>query len=204
MADTSSSRPARRRFAPHVRASLALGSIAVASLGLTACDSPPPSPPQLQDARFTTVSECVNAGFPDRLCEAGYSAAWQNYQETAPKFTTNQSCEEEWGAGKCVTLTPEPAQVASASSGSVFVPMLAGFMVSQALQQRYREGGGAIYGGGVGYGAPIYRDRSGTPVQIDPPSTADTKAIPRPVNMNTTSVARSGFGGSSSGRSSGG
>ena len=125
MADTSSSRPARRRFAPHVRASLALGSIAVASLGLTACDSPPPSPPQLQDARFTTVSECVNAGFPDRLCEAGYSAAWQNYQETAPKFTTNQSCEEEWGTGKCVTLTPEPAQVASASSGSVFVPMLA-------------------------------------------------------------------------------
>ena len=202
MADTSFSRPARRRFAPHVRASLAWGSIAVASLGLTACDSP--SPPQLQDARFTKVSECVNAGYPDRVCEAGFSAAWQNYQETAPRFTTNQRCEEEWGAGQCVTLTSAPDQVASASSGSVFVPMMAGFMVSQALQQRYREGGGAIYGGGLGYGAPIYRDRSGTPVQIDPPSTPDTKAIPRPVNMNTTSVARSGFGGSSSGRSFGG
>mgnify|MGYP007092120077 CR=1 FL=1 len=61
----------------------------------------------------------------------------------------------------------------------------------------------ATYYGG-GYGSPIYRNRKGATVQLDTPSAPNAKAIARPVNVNTVTVARSGFGGSGRSRGFGG
>ena len=200
MADTPSSRRARRRFAAPVRARLALGSIAVASVGLAGCDD---TPPDFRDAHFTSVSECVSAGFPDRLCEGSYNAAWQSYLTTAPQFANVKACEAEWGDDKCVPQSATTGAVVTPSGGNVFVPLLAGFMVSQALQRRYYDDDNFVYYGG-GYGSPIYRNRKGATVQLDTPSAPNAKAIARPVNVNTVTVARSGFGGSGRSRGFGG
>ena len=196
MDETRTSRPATRRFAGRSRPMLALGGLAAAAtITLGGCGGTP----DFQDAQFTSVSECVKAGFPDNLCQSSYSAALQEYQGQAPKFANLKSCEQEWGSQQCA-----PATSYGNHSSNIFVPMLAGFVLSQALQRRYNEDGGAgigYYGGyGGGYrGSPIYRDRGGATVTVD---RSGGRSISRPVNVNTTTVARSGFGGMGKSRGS--
>lgn len=196
--------PARRRFADRARPVLVLGGLAVfAGANLAGCDS---ETPQFSDAQFTTVAECTKAGFPDSVCQAGYDSALAQHQGDAPKFGSLQDCEKEWGSDHCVGYT-DPNALAGAnvtggsSAGSVFVPMLAGFVVSQALQRRYYDDGYVGYYGGYGggYGRPIYRDRTGGTVTVD---RSGGRTIAKPVNVNTTTVARSGFGGMGMSRSS--
>ena len=199
MVETRSAQPAKRRFAGRSRSVLALGGIAAAaSVSLGGCGGTP----DFQDAQFTSVSECVKAGFPDNLCQASYSSALKEYQGTAPKFDSLKACEQEWGGQQCVPGSAAGAASAGSSASSIFVPALAGFVLSQALQRRYSEGGGVGYYGGYG-GSPIYRDRGGSTVTLD---RTGGRSITRPVNVNTTTVARSGFGGlgKSSGMSFGG
>ena len=194
-----------RRFASRARPRLVMGGLAVAGLSLSGCDDAP----DLQDAQFTTVQECTTAGFPDSLCQAGYNAAFIEHQRTAPQFNSLKSCEEEWGGNHCMptaTNNFSAGGVGSGTAGSgVFVPMLAGFVVSQALQQRYRDTGDIdidYYGGYGGYrGSPIYRNRTGGTVTVDRSS---GKSVSTPVNVNTRSVAHSGFGGMGMSRSSSG
>jgi len=199
--------PDRRRFALSDRVQLGIGSLAVVTYaGLASCDG---SPPAFEDAHFTSVTECVRAGFPDRLCEGSYNAAWTNYLSSAPQFSSQASCEAEWGEWQCMERDAVPTGVSGPSTGSVFVPLLAGFVVSQSLQRRYYEEDDnndyAYRGGGNGrYGAPIYRNRNGKMVEIAPPATAGAKPVIRPVNVNSVTVARSGFGGVGRSRGFGG
>jgi uncharacterized protein YgiB involved in biofilm formation len=197
MADLRSAHPERRRFAGRSRSRLALGGIAAAATvtTLSGCDG---GTPDFKDAQFTSVTECVRGGFPEDLCQSSYSSALQEYQKGAPQFANRQNCEQEWGSQQCVQYSGY-----GNGGGSVFVPMLAGFVLSQALQRRYHDDGGAglgYYGGyGGGYrSTPIYRDRSGGTVVVD---RSGGRSIARPINVNTTTVARSGFGGMGKSRS---
>jgi uncharacterized protein YgiB involved in biofilm formation len=184
-----------RRFAARARPRLVLGGLAAAAgVSLSACDAAP----EFRDAQFTSVTECTRAGFEASVCEAGFNSASAEYQRSAPKFNSLKTCEEQWGGNQC---TPYAANAAGSgtgvSTGSVFVPMLAGFVLSQALQRRYYEGGNIGYYGGYG-GAPIYRNRTGNPVVLDRSGGALST---KPVNVNTHTVARSGFGGMGMSRS---
>jgi uncharacterized protein YgiB involved in biofilm formation len=184
-----------RRFSARTRPRLVLGGLAAAAgMSLSACDSTP----DFNDAQFTSVAECVKAGFDAPVCEAGYNTAALEYQKSAPKFNTLKSCEQEWGSDHCA---PANTPGTSASTGSVFMPMLAGFVISQALQRRYYEGGNISYYGGYGgyAGSPIYRNRTGGTVVVDRSGGAVRSM---PVNVNTHTVSRSGFGGMSMSRGS--
>ncbi len=184
----SESKMPPRRFRSATRPRLVLGGIAAASVTLAGCDGPDVP---AENAQFTTVSECISAGFEAELCNAARNTAEQDYAQTAPRFASQEECEAEWGQYKC-----GPAQTQNVSGGSnVFVPIMAGFILSNMMQQRYRDDRGAFIGGGFGGGyggGPVYRDRGGSPVVL---SRTDGKAIAKPVNVNTVTAARSGFGG---------
>lgn len=197
--------PSPRRFAARTRPRLALGGLAAAAgMSLSGCGETP----DFQTAQFTSVSECTSAGFPSNLCQASYNAAYLEHQRTAPQFKSETECEKEWGTGQCAS------QFAGVSSGlggvpgassisSVFVPALAGFLVSQQLQQRFYDTGeiDIDYYGGYGSryrGSPVYRSRTGNTVTVD---RSGGKAVTTPVNVNTRTVAQSGFGGRSFSRS---
>ncbi|WP_126174220.1 DUF1190 domain-containing protein [Altericroceibacterium xinjiangense] len=176
-----SDKPPARRFSSRKRSRLALGSIAAAgmSLGLSGCEDQPAEP-----LRFSSVEQCITAGYERPFCESSQQAALAEYRETAPRYTTAAECEAEWGAAGC----ERPP-----GGGSVFMPLLTGFLVGQALNQggnrSYYNYGGAGY-----YGSPIYRNRTGQAVTLTPGTgLAPPKATP--VNVGTTTVARSGFGG---------
>ena len=125
------------------------------------------------------------------MCEAKLNEAIKVHAESAPRFDSRAACEAEYGAGNCGGAT-------GATGQSYFSPFLTGFLLSQVIgnitNSAYRTGAG--YGGG-----PIYRNRSGRAVSIPPNAQPGTNVRPRPLNANTRSAARSGFGGRSFSRS---
>lgn len=192
MVDLRSDRRSPRRFADRARPKLVLGGLAAAaSVTLSGCSGTP----DFRDAQFTSVNECVKAGFPDSLCQSSYNAAFLEHQRSAPQFNNLKTCEQEWGNQHCMPFAGANYN-SGASASSIFVPLLAGFVVSQALQRRYYDDGYVdidYYGGYGGYrGSPIYRSRGGGTVTVD---RSGGRSITTPVNVNTTTVARSGFGG---------
>jgi len=87
-------------------------------------------------------------------------------------------------------------------SGSFFMPFMTGYLISSAISnlsnygayQRQRESGGSS-------SVPIYTNRSGVSYRSDPVAIGQAPQQ-RPVNVNTRTVSRQGFGGMSSSRGS--
>jgi uncharacterized protein YgiB involved in biofilm formation len=146
-----------------------------------------------------------------QVCEAGYQDAMQAHLVSAPRFDGLAACEAEYGEGQC-TAAPATTQTGG-GGGSFFVPFLAGYMMSSAINnltdygnyRRLRQSEGYAYGT-----VPIYRNRSGQTLTPGRGSGANGAVVApgrqtmQPVNVNTRTVARQGFGGRSTGLGFGG
>ncbi len=194
----------RRRKSGHRLPFLALGTIAASTLALSGCGDQTPS-----ETMFTSVDQCVESGMDRQVCQAGYQDAMRAHLTTAPRFNGMAACEAEYGSGQCAEQSASAAPNNTGGSGSFFVPFLAGYMLSSALNnigdynvyRRRQEENGNYYGS-----TPIYRNRMGQTVTTTARSVGmsnDTTLAPsrqsvKPVNVNTRTVARQGFGGRSS------
>lgn len=195
----------RRRKSGHKRPFLALGTIAASTLALSGCGDQTPS-----ETMFTSVDQCVASGMDRQVCQAGYQDAMRAHLAVAPRFNGMAACEAEYGSGQC---TEQRANAVpnnnTGGSGSFFMPFLTGYMLSSALNnigdyydyRRRQEESGYYYGS-----TPIYRNRSGQTVtttvrsggSLNDAVTAPSRQSIKPVNVNTRTVARQGFGGRSS------
>ncbi len=106
----------------HMRKAFALKPLAVGVAGvlLSACT-------QRQDAEiYTSLDEC-KSDYPEapERCEAAYERAISEAERTAPRFDRETDCEYEFGDNRC--------QYVQTSSGSFFMPFMAGYMVSQLM-----------------------------------------------------------------------
>ncbi len=80
---------------------------------------------------FTDPSECSAAALNSASqCEADYAAAQALHPQVAPKYLNKEECEVDFGAGNCETA---PQQ--TTSGGSVFMPMMMGFLAGQMLNK---------------------------------------------------------------------
>ena len=171
-----------RRLTARSRHSLALGGIAAAGLSLSSCGTP-----QAADRQFATVADCTAGGFSQVVCEGEFERAQAAAVATAPKFDSQAACEAEYGAAKC-----QPTYERGERSG--FSPFLTGFLVANALQNITSPRGYYDYRRDNGYAStPIYRNRSGQAVTSVRAPGGVTRV--EPVNVNTRTAARSGFGG---------
>ena len=162
---------------------LALGSLAAGlSVGLTACDAP--APPG-GDYAFQNLQQCTDAGFQASTCREKLDEAIKVHAAQAPRFQSLESCEKEYGEGKCGSLKTE-----GQTSQGFFSPFLTGFLLSQVIGNVAGNRAAAYRGG------PIYRTAGGRPVAIPPTGNPGAgRATPQPLNASTRSAARSGFGG---------
>ena len=185
---------ARRRYSSRAVQRLALGSIAVAGMGLAGCDSPPEGP-----QAFRSVAECTQAGFDMQVCEAEYQQALARHAKDAPRFDSRAVCEAQYGADRCNEVT---GTTSSGQQQSFFVPFLTGYLVSSALRD-FSYGRYYDYRRDQRYTGPgtIYRDRSGRDVTT---VRDGGRTVTRPLNRNTRTVSRRGFGGRGFGRGWGG
>jgi uncharacterized protein YgiB involved in biofilm formation len=143
-------------------AALACTSSALAMLA--ACDSPLPSnqpqtrtdPAAEQVTVYKTLADCQAVQTDDRICDAAFNEAkeWQGQQ---PGYASQAQCEGEFGAGRCETR--------SGNGTSWFVPMMAGFMLSNAMNRMsynnymHYQKDRKYRGGGTAY--PVYVNNRG-------------------------------------------
>lgn len=164
--------------------------------------------PMVEGQVFGTVAECISAGVAASECQAGYSQALADNANDAPRFESRDLCEGEFGAGQC--------QPGANGGGSFWVPLLAGFVIANAVnnvdididrrKRRYAplyrsRSNGNWYYGGSNYG-PMTSTGNGrygfAPDTLNRPVSA-----PR-VQSRADIASRGGFGGRASARSSGG
>ncbi|MGO1070335.1 DUF1190 domain-containing protein [Lysobacter sp. CA199] len=172
---------------------LVLMAVAVPA-ALVGCDDDP------SGKILTSREECaVQTEISREECEKAYSQALVDHEKIAPRFESEQQCNEQFGA-----CQPVPAQHANGNQ-STFMPPMTGFLVGYALSQAMSGGRNYYHVGGV---SPLYRDyRSGGYLrpngdQVSKSSgtvygrSAANTALP----ARAMTVSRSGFGSSAAAR----
>src|SRR5215467_12840413 len=102
---------------------LALLVMAEMPLLLTACDNTPE--PVNRQGFYTSVDACMRDGNTPETCQhASQAAETAANAPSAPRYKTKEECIAEFG-DLCTERTHE--------GGSVWMPLMAGFMLSQIL-----------------------------------------------------------------------
>ena len=158
----------------------------ISALSITACEEA-----KVDATVFSNLQQCLDdGGLPQEQCEAGLREARSQHAEVSPKYSSKEDCEGDFGAGKC-----ETAPYRTASGGSVFMPLMMGYMMGSMLGGRR----------GSVFTQPLYRSAD------DPKSyrTADNRKVAaksgrtqvassagRRPSMKTSTLSRGGFGSS--------
>ena len=134
---------------------IALVMMGTSALALSACEER-----KTEAALFESVEQCVaTEGLVADQCYREFDAARAQHAEVAPKYAAQADCEEDFGQGAC-----ETAPYRTSEGGSVFMPLMAGFLMGQMM-------------GGRGYSQPLYRSRDDAKTF----RTADNRAVGRTV-----------------------
>lgn len=177
-----------------------LGLIGAGAFALSACQEDPAEEVNI----FKSAQECMALpGATAESCESGYQEALAEHQKTAPRYDTLEYCEEQHGVGNCGT----EVQPQSGGGGSIFMPLLMGYMMGRML------------GGGGFASKPLYPTPSGGMTTADKSASFGSGAKSGKVSAGAlapskptlgaapmskaTAASRGGFG-SSGARSSGG
>ena len=141
---------------------------------------------KVDTALFESVQQCTGLGFSVQECESNYREAQRNHINVAPKYTAKADCEADFGSAQC-----ETAPQRTSSGGSVFMPLMAGYMM------------GSMLSGGRSAGQPLYKSRNDRSTF----RTGDNKAVAKSVgrtqvgqsttrtaSAKTRTVSRGGFG----------
>lgn len=153
---------------------------------LSACSNGPSTDVPM----FTNVSQCAaDPSFSAADCQAGMQFALeQQYLEDNPRFSRESSCESQFGSDQCHAYRRN-------DGSSVWMPLLGGFLIGQALQ------------GSSGFGRPYYaynfsngwrsrengrtRHSAYAPRNLPRPRSA---MVPKPTKAHTKAITRGGFG----------
>ena len=187
----------KRRFTRRTPPILTLGTIAATGMVLYGCGDDAP-----QDVAFSTPQQCAEAGVDAQICEAEYQQALQKHLTDAPHYASLQECEAAIGEGKCFQAGGASGQNSagqtSGSGSGFFVPFMTGYLISSALSNMSSYGAYRDYRYSSGYSStPIYRNRTGDTLTS---TISNGQRTSRPVNVNTTTASRYGFGGRSTSR----
>lgn len=80
---------------------------------------------------FSTPTECSQSVLSNaEACHSEYESAKALHPQVAPKYLTKEECEIDFGASQC-----ETAPQRTTSGGSVFMPMMMGYMMGQMMNR---------------------------------------------------------------------
>jgi uncharacterized protein YgiB involved in biofilm formation len=155
------------------RNSIAISLMVSVSLNaLTACDEP-----KVDASVFKSLDQCKNDPLMrSDQCEASFKEARGQHASVAPKYASKEDCQADFGENKC-----ETAPYRTSGGGSVFMPMMMGYMMGSMMGGR-----GSMMGGrGSMMSQPLYRS-SKSPGSF---RTADNRNVGS--KTGRTSVAKS-------------
>ena len=98
---------------------------------------------KVDTAIFEDARQCEANGISAEACQADLARAREAHVQVAPKYTSQADCEADFGAAQC-----EVAPQKTTSGGSVFMPLMVGYMMGSMLN-----------GNRVGAAQPLYKSR---------------------------------------------
>jgi uncharacterized protein YgiB involved in biofilm formation len=181
--------------------------VAIAIVGATAFTLAGCREEQVEAAAYPNLQSCLDDAsrggiFTAQDCETSFAQAQTLHVEAAPRYDALEVCEEQHGEGACGT----EATATQGGSGSIFMPLLAGYLIGNML------GGRA----GMTGAQPLYKTSDGRFTNAARTSTFSSNAgaaklstaqFTRPAATvgktpmtRATAASRGGFGSSVRGR----
>ncbi|QQQ01330.1 DUF1190 domain-containing protein [Lysobacter enzymogenes] len=149
---------------------------------------------------LTSREECtVQTEISREECEKAYGQALVEHEKVAPRFESQQECNQQFGA-----CTPLQGQQANASQ-PYYIPPMTGFLLGYAASQLMSGGNRYYHIGGV---SPLYRDYQGgrylkpdgKQISTHSGTVYGRKAGDTALPARAVTVSRAGFGSSAAAR----
>ena len=182
--------------------------VAIAILGAAAFTLAGCREEQVDAQAFPDLQSCTDAAtrggmFSVDDCRASFAEAEALHVEAAPRYDSVAVCEEQHGVGACGTETAANPQ---GGSGSIFMPLLAGYLIGNMLGGR----------SGMAGAQPLYKTpdgkftnaartsafstNSGAAKMNTSQFTRPTATAGKPPMTRATAASRGGFGSAGAGR----
>ena len=101
--------------------------MSVSLLALTACEEP-----QVDAFVFESLDQCKSdSGASSDQCDTSFEEARTQHAAVAPKYSSAADCQADFGAEKC-----EEAPYKTSNGGSVFMPLMMGYMMGSMMGGR--------------------------------------------------------------------
>jgi uncharacterized protein YgiB involved in biofilm formation len=101
--------------------------MSVSLVALTACEEP-----KVDASIFKNLDQCKKDPLVSSDdCESSFKEARSQHASVAPKYASKADCQADFGEAKC-----EQAPYRTSSGGSVFMPMMMGYMMGSMLGGR--------------------------------------------------------------------
>lgn len=112
------------------------------ALTFYACSGPEETAELIYEGdRADAVRQCVADDVPAQTCEAAYAEAQRAHAQAAPRFTSRAECERATDSACDFTVVKR----FDGTLADVVVPVMTGFLLSQALPGREANVGTALY-----------------------------------------------------------
>ena len=159
--------------------------VSVSLIALTACDEP-----KVDASIFKNLDQCKNDQMMrSEKCEASFKEARSQHASVAPKYATKADCQADFGADKC-----ETAPSRTSSGGSIFMPMMMGYMMGSMLGGRRSMMSQPLYNSSKNPGA--FRTADNRNVGSKTGRTSVAKSATSRPSFKSSTRSRGGFGSS--------
>jgi len=126
---------------------VAISIVGAAAFALAGCREETVDAQAFPDQQSCEAAAATDGLFPVADCDAAFAEANRLHVEAAPRYDSLEVCETEHGPGACGSED----QVANTGSGSIFMPLLAGYLIGNMLGGR----------SGLAAGQPLYKTADG-------------------------------------------
>lgn len=163
--------------------SIGLITMGISVIALTACDEP-----KVEALVFDDLQQCLaDKDLTREQCESNYNAAKDQHAAVAPKYASQAACEADFGAEKC-----EQAPQRTESGGSVFMPLMMGYMMGSMMSNRGSVAPQPLYRSADD--SKTYRTADNKKISTTTGRTQIAQSAARAPAMKTSTVSRGGFG----------
>ena len=157
----------------------------VSLIALTGCEEA-----KVDALVFESLEQCLDDTTMSRGdCEANYKEARDQHAAVAPKYNSEADCLADFGAGQC-----EKAPYQTQSGGSIFMPLMMGYMMGSMLGGRRSMVSQPLYRTSKNPG--VFRTADSRNAGATTGRTQVSKSATSRPSFKSSTVSRGGFGAS--------
>ena len=159
--------------------------MSVSVVALSACEEA-----KVDASIYETLQQCKNdPTVPADQCQASFKEARDQHAAVAPKYSSLEDCQADFGAEKC-----EQAPYRTSSGSSIFMPMMMGYMMGSMLGGRRSMISQPLYRSAQTPGG--FRTANNRNVGTNTGSTQVARSATNRPSFKTSTMSRGGFGSS--------